>query len=311
MGDRRALGNGLLAVRRRLEAVDPPGRRRARVQPRRAALHDGLRRPGLVSRQRRLQTSACLVLGAGFTAVTRGGLLDTRTAVGVPTPTPVAANSEVAHPDRRSQQGAGRQGRRDGAGPDGDPGSKNGSLVAYSDAAGQSAASSLASRGRTDDHRPGDDRGSNGRVRIRDASAGTARVSADIAGFTVLMAPASRPATCSGPSTPSPRWRAHHDADRGGTGESGQPRHRGTGQRHVGGAHRDHLDTTSDGQVTFYAPGEAVPTEPDLTFAAGRTISNTVIAPFVNGKVALAHTGTVPVRIVADLAGYFAPGADS
>ncbi|GAA1844963.1 right-handed parallel beta-helix repeat-containing protein [Asanoa iriomotensis] len=69
------------------------------------------------------------------------------------------------------------------------------------------------------------------------------------------------------------------------------------------------LNATKSGQVTAYPAGGAVPATPNATFAAGKNMTTMVIAPVVGGKVALAHTGTGTVHLVADLAGSFAPSA--
>ena len=149
---------------------------------------------------------------------------------------------------------------------------------------------------------------SNGRVRIRNASAGTAHVSADIAGFygpggsgftprNLLRAVDTRSAVGVPTATPIAA-NGRIEASLG----TAVPANATSAVLTVTA-----LNTTRDGQVTFYAPGGAVPTGPDLTFAAGRAVGNTVIAPVVNGKVALAHTGTGTVHIVADLAGYSPP----
>ncbi|GIF74292.1 right-handed parallel beta-helix repeat-containing protein [Asanoa siamensis] len=66
---------------------------------------------------------------------------------------------------------------------------------------------------------------------------------------------------------------------------------------------------TKGGLFTAFAPGQAVPTASNLNFVAGQTVNNMVIAPVVDGKVAFAHTGSGTVHLIADLAGWFPPGA--
>ncbi|WP_203714713.1 right-handed parallel beta-helix repeat-containing protein [Asanoa siamensis] len=66
---------------------------------------------------------------------------------------------------------------------------------------------------------------------------------------------------------------------------------------------------TKGGLFTAYPPGADVPTASSLNFVAGQTVNNMVIAPVVDGKIAFAHTGSGTVHLIADLSGWFAPGA--
>jgi hypothetical protein len=61
---------------------------------------------------------------------------------------------------------------------------------------------------------------------------------------------------------------------------------------------------TSAGYLTVYPHGQSVPGASNLNFGAGQTISNLVVVPVVDGRVAFFnHSGDV--QVVADLAGYY------
>ncbi|MEV4533117.1 right-handed parallel beta-helix repeat-containing protein [Asanoa sp. NPDC049518] len=69
--------------------------------------------------------------------------------------------------------------------------------------------------------------------------------------------------------------------------------------------------STQSGHITLFPNGSAVPTASNLNFVAGQTVNNMAIAPVVEGKIAFAHGGSGTVHVIADLAGWFAPGAGS
>lgn len=64
-----------------------------------------------------------------------------------------------------------------------------------------------------------------------------------------------------------------------------------------------------DGFLTVYPDGVAKPNASNLNFSAGETVPNLVIVPVTNGVADFANTSGGTVHLVADLAGYFAPGA--
>ncbi|WP_179266335.1 right-handed parallel beta-helix repeat-containing protein [Asanoa hainanensis] len=66
---------------------------------------------------------------------------------------------------------------------------------------------------------------------------------------------------------------------------------------------------TQSGHITVFPNGSPVPVASNVNFVAGQTVNNMVIAPVVGGKIALAHGGSGAVHVIADLAGWFAPGA--
>ncbi|GIF74288.1 right-handed parallel beta-helix repeat-containing protein [Asanoa siamensis] len=67
-------------------------------------------------------------------------------------------------------------------------------------------------------------------------------------------------------------------------------------------------EATTTGLFTAFPPGSSVPTASNLNFVAGQTVNNMVIAPVVDGKVAFAYSGKGSAHLLADLAGWFAPG---
>jgi hypothetical protein len=68
---------------------------------------------------------------------------------------------------------------------------------------------------------------------------------------------------------------------------------------------------TQSGHITLFPNGSAVPLASNVNFVAGQTVNNMAIAPVVGGKIAFAHGGSGTVHVIADLAGWFAPGAGS
>ncbi|MFC1417876.1 right-handed parallel beta-helix repeat-containing protein [Streptacidiphilus cavernicola] len=60
------------------------------------------------------------------------------------------------------------------------------------------------------------------------------------------------------------------------------------------------------GYLTVYPDGIARPTASNIDFAAGQTIPNLVVVPVHNGKVDF-YNHSAGVHVVADLAGYFSP----
>jgi hypothetical protein len=62
---------------------------------------------------------------------------------------------------------------------------------------------------------------------------------------------------------------------------------------------------TTSGNLTVYETGSSVPTEPDVSFAAGQTISNLVVVP-VNGDGDFSvYNATGSTDVVADVEGYY------
>ncbi|GIF76839.1 NosD domain-containing protein [Asanoa siamensis] len=258
------------------------------------------------------ESRSCVVVGAGFTAVPPSRVLDTRAALGVPTTTPVAANSDVVLP----------------VGPiDGVPAdrisavvlnvtvtqaTKNGYITAYPGPGSPPTASNLL-------FEPGQTVAalvtvpvSNGAVRFRNGSAGTVHVIADLAGF--------YGAGGHGITTREPLRVLDTRAAVGVPGTvpvpaDGRVEVDLTGRIPAGTTavvlNATATGATNGGLLTFFPPGGAVPTVSNLNFGAGQTIANMVIAPVVNGKIALSHTGRGTVHVLVDLAGQFAAGGSN
>ncbi|MBJ7609338.1 MAG: N-acetylmuramoyl-L-alanine amidase [Candidatus Dormibacteraeota bacterium] len=64
--------------------------------------------------------------------------------------------------------------------------------------------------------------------------------------------------------------------------------------------------------MTVFADGTAAPTASNLTFVAGQTVPNLVVAPVgANGKVDLnfdSSSNGGSLQLIADVAGYFVSG---
>ncbi|SNT43815.1 hypothetical protein SAMN05421812_10639 [Asanoa hainanensis] len=65
---------------------------------------------------------------------------------------------------------------------------------------------------------------------------------------------------------------------------------------------------TAGGYLTAFPPGGAVPATSNLNFVTGQTANNMVIAPVVDQKISFAYGGSGTVHVLAELSGYFAPG---
>jgi hypothetical protein len=61
---------------------------------------------------------------------------------------------------------------------------------------------------------------------------------------------------------------------------------------------------TASSFLTVYPDGQSRPVVSNLNFGAGRTISNQVIVPVVNGQIDF-YNSSGNVQVIADLSGYF------
>jgi hypothetical protein len=66
---------------------------------------------------------------------------------------------------------------------------------------------------------------------------------------------------------------------------------------------------TSAGFITAYPDGQPVPDTSNLNFVAGQTVPNQVIVPLTNDVADFYNHSSGTVQLVADLGGYYAPGA--
>ncbi|SNT43803.1 Right handed beta helix region [Asanoa hainanensis] len=149
----------------------------------------------------------------------------------------------------------------------------------------------------------------NGRVKIKNGSAGTVHVLADLAGY---YAAAGFGLTSFGP--------VRVLDTRSRVGVPGTTPVGANGRVTVDLSSRVPVGTTAvvlnvavtkpttGGHLTAFPPGGAVPATSNLNFVAGQTANNMVIAPVVDRKIAFAYGGSGTVHVLADLSGYFAPG---
>jgi DNA-binding beta-propeller fold protein YncE len=66
---------------------------------------------------------------------------------------------------------------------------------------------------------------------------------------------------------------------------------------------------TAAGDIIAYADGQQVPGTSNLNFSAGQTVANQVIVPLTNGIADFYNASAGKVQLIADLSGYYAPGA--
>ncbi|GIF74289.1 right-handed parallel beta-helix repeat-containing protein [Asanoa siamensis] len=262
---------------------------------------DGFRSPTLA-----YYDSACVTVGAAYNAVTPQRVLDTRSGLGRAGTAPVPAESEFVFDLPSVAAGASAvvlnvtatQPTASGflkVWPDSDV-EPNASNVNF--AAQQTIANLVTVKVR------------NGKVRIRNGGNGTTHVLADLAGYYAnsgnglgSAAPVrvldTRAAVGVPGTTPiGPDGRV--TVDLSGRVPAGTT---------AAVLNLTVTDATNGGLFTAYPPGSPVPTASNLNFVGGQTVNNMVIAPVVDGKVAFAHTGRGTVHLLADLAGWFAPGA--
>ncbi|GIF65351.1 hypothetical protein Ais01nite_33860 [Asanoa ishikariensis] len=249
--------------------------------------------------------SACMMLGAAYTAVTPRRVLDTRSAIGVPSTTPVYRNGEVQVPlpapaatasavvlnvtaTKPTTAGALKVYREPGYEP-------NGYSVQF--AANQTIANLVTVQVR------------DGKASISNESMGTVHVVADLVGYYADGDSGLRTATP-----------ARVLDTRSAIGVPGTAPMGAQGRVTVDLSSRVPAGTTAvvlnltvtkptqSGHVTLFPPGAAVPTASNVNFVAGQTVNNMVIAPVVGGRIAFAHGGSGTVHVIADLSGWYAPG---
>ncbi|MDG4821764.1 hypothetical protein O7635_07850 [Asanoa sp. WMMD1127] len=251
-------------------------------------------------------SSACVMLGAPFTPVTPQRVLDTRTATGVPRTTPLNArefidlplpapaassdavvlNVTVANPTTNGYLKV--------YPGDPEPNASNINFAAHQTIPNLVTVPVV-----------------NGRVRIKNGSAGTVHVLADLAGY--YGGDAGLGFTSGAPIRVLDTRTA--------TGVPGTAPLGSNGRVTVDLSARVPAGTaavalnvavtkpTVGGHLTAYPAGGAVPATSNLNFVTGQTANNMVIAPVVDGKIAFAYGGSGTVHVLADLNGWFGPGA--
>ncbi|WP_342745665.1 hypothetical protein [Asanoa hainanensis] len=251
------------------------------------------------------ELSQCIVLGSSFTPSTPQRVLDTRSGIGVPGNTPIGPNGDldlklpapfaaanaVVLNVTVTQPTA--HGYLTVYPPVGEPESSNINFVAGHTIANLVTVPVI-----------------DGQVRLSSSSSGTVHVVADVAGYYGNTGAAMR--------APAP---ARVLDTRSAVGVPGTTPIGAQGRVTVDVSSRVPAGTTAvalnltvtkpsqSGHITAFPPGAAVPTASNLNFVAARTVNNMVIAPVVDGKVALAHGGSGTVHLIADLTAWFGPGA--
>ncbi|MDG4761524.1 right-handed parallel beta-helix repeat-containing protein [Micromonospora sp. WMMD710] len=242
------------------------------------------------------------IVGATYHPVAPARLLDTRSAVGVPTRTAVPAGTEVVLPIAGI-----------GVTPAADitavvlnvtatQPSMAGFLTVYPDGTALPSASSVNFvAGETVPNLVTVPM-SNGKVRIRNGSGGTVHVIADLQGW--------YGAAGSGLKTLAPT----RVLDTRGAGATAFPANT-TRQVDLSAAlpsdatavilNVTATGATAHGVLKLFPAGAAVPVASNLNFVAGQTIPNLVIVPVTGGRVSIHNESSGSTHVVADLAGYF------
>ncbi|MEV4535267.1 hypothetical protein AB0J82_15690 [Asanoa sp. NPDC049518] len=246
---------------------------------------------------------SCTYLGASFTAVTPQRVLDTRAGVGVPRTTPLYPHEEIELPlPAPAATSDAVVLNLTVTNP-----TSNGHLKVYP-AAEPTASNINFTANRTIPNLvtvPV----ANGRVKIKNGSAGTVHVLADLAGY---YASAGLGLISATPTRVLDT--------RSAVGVPGNTPVGPNGRVTVDLSARVPVGTTAvvlnvavtkpttGGHLTAFPPGGAVPGTSNLNFVPGQTANNMVIAPVVDRKIAFAYGGSGTVHVLADVSGYFAPG---
>ncbi|MDG4821765.1 DUF1565 domain-containing protein [Asanoa sp. WMMD1127] len=249
--------------------------------------------------------SPCTMLGAAFTAVTPQRVLNTREGVGVPRTTPLNPHEEIELPlPAPAADSSAVVLNVTVANP-----TTNGYLKVYPGDQSEPNASNINFAANQTIPNLVTVPVANGRVKIKNGSAGTVNVFADLAGYyggTGLGLRADSPVrvldtrygvgtSASGPLGPMGRV----TVDLAGRLPAGTT---------AVALNVAVTKPTAGGHLTTFPPGGAVPGTSNLNFVTGQTANNMVIAPVVNGKIAFAYGGSGEIHVLADLIGWFAPG---
>ena len=161
--------------------------------------------------------------------------------------------------------------------------------------------------------------GSNGKVALLNASAGSTHLVADVEGYYLTPTPTEPGAL--GSLTPArvldTRTGVGAPTARVGPGATVHLQVAGAGGVPASGVSAVVLNVTVTapelgGHLTVHADGSALPATSNLNFPAGRTVANLVVAQVgTNGRVAVRNGSSGTVDLVADLAGYVLSGTPS
>ncbi|MEU7774041.1 NosD domain-containing protein [Micromonospora taraxaci] len=248
----------------------------------------------------------CAVLGAMFTPVAPTRLLDTRSAVGISTTVPIAANSEIVLPVM-SINGVS---------------ASNITAVVLNVTATQPASAGYLSvypdgtttpQGSSVNFVPGETVPnqvtvpmSNGNLRIRNNAGGTVHVVVDLQGFYSGFGDGFKPL--------APTRVLDTRANGGAPVPANSYRVLDLSGRVPSGAKAVVLNVTAtqptaNGLLTVYPAGSSVPTASNLNFVTGQTIPNLVTVPVVNGRLVIQNVSSGTTHVLADLAGWYGTGA--
>jgi len=249
-------------------------------------------------------------LGSGYTAVPPTRILDTRSAIGIGTRTPIPAGSDVVV----SVAGiAGVPANADAVvfnltavGPSG-----NGVLTAYPDGKSLPSTSNLNyDAGQTTPNLVTSEM-SDGKIRIHVGGAGTVHLLVDLEGYYADSGAGYAP---TGPArvldtrnaigvpgkTPLPA---------GGTISLSLAGHVPANTTAVA-MNVTETQATGNGVLTVYPTGSAIPNASNLNYVKGQTDANEVIVPVTNDTIQFHESGRGSVHVLADLAGYYGPSAN-
>lgn len=153
--------------------------------------------------------------------------------------------------------------------------------------------------------------GADGRVTLFNRSPGTSQLIADVSGYFLAGTPA-----VAGAFVPVPPTRFLDTRNRGPAGPDGVVSFQVAGVKgipaHVA-AVTFNLTVTgpqSFGFVTAYPSGTDRPGSSNLNFSVGQTVPNSVTVPVgTDGKVTLFNRSSANTQLIADVSGYYLPGA--
>ncbi|SDY59255.1 Protein of unknown function [Asanoa ishikariensis] len=258
---------------------------------------------GFRSRTSSYAIDACVLLGASFNAVAPQRVLSTKAGIGLPRTTPLGPQEEIELPlPAPAATSSAVVLNVTVTNP-----TTNGYLKVYPDT--EPTASNINFSANQTIPNLVSVPVVNGRVKIKNGSAGTVHVLADLAGYYANAGFGLTNAT-----------QARVLDTRAAVGVPGTTPVGPNGRVTVDISSRVPVGTTAvvlnvavtkptgGGHLTAFPPGSAVPTASNLNFVTGQTANNMVIAPVVDRKISFAYGGSGTVHVIADLNAYFAPG---
>ncbi|SCF39013.1 Right handed beta helix region [Micromonospora viridifaciens] len=244
---------------------------------------------------------SCTTLGAHYTAVAPTRLLDTRSAIGVGTTTPVAANSEVVLPIDSIGGVAAADISAVVLNVTVTQPTASGFLTVYPDGTSLPSASNVNFVAKETVPNLVTVPMTNGKIRIRNSGSGTVHVVADLQGW--------YGAAGQGFATQTPK-RVLDTRTGGGAFAPNSTRTLDLDLKVSPGATAVVLNVTvtapqANGVLKVFPYGSPVPTASNLNFVTGQTIPNLVIVPVTGLKLSIHNQSSGSTHVIADLAGYF------